>query len=110
MDAVHFLAAKHQLELKSRAGDLTYIHNLSVLHGRTSFQDGAFESEMRRSVRMWLRDDEKAWDLGDSGPLVDAWDRVYGKHEEIAENWEVDDQRTAECAARMTKSFRSCVD
>jgi hypothetical protein len=39
LDAIHFLAEKHQLRLDFQKGDIQYVNNFSILHARESFRD-----------------------------------------------------------------------
>ena len=43
LDALHFLADKHSLELDIKKGDIQYINNLSLFHTRREFKDNAEE-------------------------------------------------------------------
>lgn len=39
LDALHFTAQKHALALEFQSGDIQFINNLSILHGRGAFRD-----------------------------------------------------------------------
>ncbi|KAF8177446.1 hypothetical protein BJ912DRAFT_1024215 [Pholiota molesta] len=73
LDAVHFLAEKHALGLSFQKGDIQYINNLSVFHGRDGFVDSP--EHKRHLLRLWLRDEELAWNIPE--PLEPTWKRLY---------------------------------
>ncbi|KAH6971664.1 hypothetical protein BKA56DRAFT_594770 [Ilyonectria sp. MPI-CAGE-AT-0026] len=73
LDAVHFTALKHQLSIPLQEGDIRFINNHAVLHGRDAFDDS--DQSQRHLVRLWLRNPDKAWRM--PAGLNMAWDRVY---------------------------------
>ncbi|KAK4642862.1 hypothetical protein QC761_401230 [Podospora bellae-mahoneyi] len=73
LDALHFTAEKYALSLDFRQGDIQYINNFGLFHGRASFQDS--KEKQRHLIRIWLRDPEYAWEIPE--PLRNKWDRVY---------------------------------
>lgn len=73
LDALHFLAEKYAIGLDFKQGDIQYVNNLSVFHGRDGFRDS--EEKQRHLVRLWLRDPEHAWETPDV--FRERWDRVY---------------------------------
>ncbi|KAK4171544.1 hypothetical protein QBC36DRAFT_92395 [Triangularia setosa] len=73
LDAVHFTAEKYAVSLNFRRGDIQYINNLSLLHGRAAFRDSA--EQQRHLIRLWLRDPEYAWET--PAALQSKWNRVY---------------------------------
>ncbi|KAL9611142.1 MAG: hypothetical protein Q9167_004195 [Letrouitia subvulpina] len=77
LDMVHFTAAKHQLALRLRKGDIQLINNLAVMHGRNGFSDGPAEHEQRHLLRLWLRNEALAWET--PGPMKGEWEMAYGK-------------------------------
>ena len=59
IDAVHFAAKKVQLKISMQKGDMRFINNLALLHGRQSYHDADGTSESRRHlIRLWLRDED----------------------------------------------------
>lgn len=73
MDALHYTAEKHALALQFKAGDIQFVNNLSVFHARLGFRDSA--AKQRHLVRLWLRDEENAWETPEE--LKTRWARVY---------------------------------
>lgn len=73
LDALHYTAEKHALALQFKAGDIQFVNNLSVFHARLGFRDSA--TKKRHLVRLWLRDEENAWDTPEE--LKTRWARVY---------------------------------
>ncbi|KAF5648097.1 Clavaminate synthase [Fusarium sp. NRRL 52700] len=61
LDLVQQLAEKHHLSLNMDPGDLTFINNLGILHAREEFTDSP--ENTRYLVRMWLKNEDKAWPL-----------------------------------------------
>ncbi|KDR86131.1 hypothetical protein GALMADRAFT_52396 [Galerina marginata CBS 339.88] len=73
LDTVHFLAEKHALGLSFQKGDIQYINNLSIFHGRDGFRDDG--AKTRHLLRLWLRNEELAWKL--PSELEPTWKRLY---------------------------------
>lgn len=73
LDALHYTAEKHALALQFKAGDIQFVNNLSVFHARLGFRDSA--TKKRHLVRLWLRDEENAWETPEG--LKSRWARVY---------------------------------
>ncbi|KAF9055633.1 hypothetical protein BJ165DRAFT_433113 [Panaeolus papilionaceus] len=73
LDTVHFLAEKYALGLSFQKGDIQYINNLSIFHGRDGYTDDP--KRPRHLLRLWLRNDELAWKTPE--PLKDPWKRLY---------------------------------
>ncbi|RYO88185.1 hypothetical protein DL766_002820 [Monosporascus sp. MC13-8B] len=63
LDTVEAIAQAAQLEIKTRAGDMHFINNFTVLHRREGFVDGAGPREKRHLVRMILRSSELGWSI-----------------------------------------------
>jgi hypothetical protein len=42
-------------EMELRPGDIQFVNNYTVLHGRTAFKDDADRSRKRHVVRLWLQ-------------------------------------------------------
>lgn len=76
IDLVHFTAAKQALVFKQRRGDMILINNFAVFHGRNGFEDVG--TEKRHILRLWLRNEEKAWSIPDC--LRRSWEEIYGPH------------------------------
>ncbi|KAL4791061.1 hypothetical protein BDV19DRAFT_381829 [Aspergillus venezuelensis] len=74
LDALHFTARKHELRMELKNGDMQFINNLTLVHGRGAFRDGV--GNRRHLLRLWLRDEELGWDIPE--PLKGVWQGVYG--------------------------------
>ena len=97
LDAVHYCAEKHAIEVQHRKGDLYFLNNLAVLHGRASFVDhdsasptepGASDEEPRGErhlMRLWLRDTEFGWQIPNG--LETRWSEVFGKEFRARGKW-----------------------
>ncbi|KAL2267138.1 hypothetical protein VTJ83DRAFT_4415 [Remersonia thermophila] len=78
LDAVHFLAEEHALELRLRRGDVLLVNNLAALHARAAFADDPARGRRRHLLRLWLRSEDRRWP---TPPALErlAWE-VYGDH------------------------------
>jgi Taurine catabolism dioxygenase TauD, TfdA family len=59
LDAVHFSALKHSLELDLKAGDMCFINNLVIMRSRQNFVDDG--DSKRYHLRLLLNYPEKGW-------------------------------------------------
>ena len=76
LDAVHFLGQKHQMRLSMKKGDIRFINNMGLLHGREAFQDEDGSATSRRHlIRLWLHNSKMVWKLPPQLQL--AWARVF---------------------------------
>ncbi|KAF8167147.1 hypothetical protein B0H34DRAFT_791915 [Crassisporium funariophilum] len=73
LDTVHFLAEKYALGLNFQKGDIQYINNLSIFHGRDGFTDTP--DHTRHLLRLWLRHPELAWKI--PAELEGTWKKLY---------------------------------
>ncbi|KAF4612243.1 hypothetical protein D9613_004589 [Agrocybe pediades] len=73
LDTVHYLAEKYSLGLSFQKGDIQYINNLSIFHGRDGYKDSP--ERPRHLLRLWLRDEENAWKIPEA--LEPTWKRLY---------------------------------
>ncbi len=76
LDVLEEVAARNQVRVRARAGDVLFVNNHAVLHSREGFVDGG--ERPRYLVRMWLRNPELAWGLP-PGPLREGNERIYGE-------------------------------
>lgn len=118
LDAVHFTAREHALELRLRPGDVLLVNNFAALHARAGFADDdshdRAKSKARRTrhlLRLWLRNERRRWPTppGPAGGHLEriAWE-CYGDHDRRRELavWDVDrsppelrvEHRRASCA------------
>ncbi|KAH9996734.1 Clavaminate synthase-like protein [Xylariaceae sp. FL0662B] len=67
-------ARKHRIRLETRPGDIIFLNNLALLHGRESYQDSA--SSTRHLVRLWLRNSQLGWNIPPSMRM--PWDAAFG--------------------------------
>lgn len=73
LDALHFLAQKHQIRTSVEKGDMRFINNMGLLHCREAFEDGPVNK--RHLMRIWLNNRDLCWKLPWSLRL--AWARVF---------------------------------
>ncbi|KAK4222793.1 hypothetical protein QBC38DRAFT_460039 [Podospora fimiseda] len=79
LDAVHFIAKKHEIKPRMERGDIRFVNNLGLLHRREAFEN-VQGSKPRHLVRVWLNNDEgMCWNL--PRPLRLAWARVFEEEE-----------------------------
>lgn len=85
LDAVHFLARKHQIRFATEKGDFRFINNFAVLHGREAYGDHDTNWDVnveepksqRHLLRLWLHNTDMAWQLPPTLKLV--WARTFDK-------------------------------
>jgi hypothetical protein len=85
LDAVHFTAQSHQLVTTMERGDIRFINNLALLHGRESFENGP--NQKRHLVRLWLRGEKEEWPL--PAALKTPWAKVFDNPQR-PEVWEIE--------------------
>jgi hypothetical protein len=71
LDLFDRIAAAHRLEFRFAPGDIQFVNNYTVLHGRAAHAPVTDESQVRLLMRIWL-------DLPDSRPVVDDAIVRYG--------------------------------
>ena len=87
LDAVHFTAKAHSIAVSMKRGDIRFMNNLTILHGRQAFWDDSSVRSQRHLMRLWLHDEEKCWKLPPA--LLLAWARVFDDKSRDA-RWDVD--------------------
>ncbi|KAI0597496.1 hypothetical protein F4775DRAFT_255975 [Biscogniauxia sp. FL1348] len=93
MDYIEELAWKHGFALPRQKGDIAYINNLCIMHGRNAFdldEEGNPLPSKRHLVKMMLRDPALRWEL----PEYLNWysQRVFGPNREDGsrvEKWQL---------------------
>ncbi|KAI1475347.1 Clavaminate synthase-like protein [Daldinia eschscholtzii] len=68
-------ARKHQIRLATEPGDLLFINNLALLHGREAYLDS--DTSSRHLVRLWLRNTQLGWAIPPSMNM--PWDAAFGE-------------------------------
>ncbi|KAI1800440.1 Clavaminate synthase-like protein [Daldinia bambusicola] len=68
-------AKRHQTQLDTEPGDLIFINNLALLHGRESYLDS--DTSSRHLVRLWLRNTRLGWSIPPSMHM--PWDAAFGE-------------------------------
>ncbi|KAK4208755.1 putative taurine catabolism dioxygenase TauD [Rhypophila decipiens] len=94
LDAVHFIARKHEIKPRMEKGDLRFINNMALLHRREAFENDNAAGVSRHLVRIWLHNDEGyCWNL--PAPLRLAWARVFEDEEDKyrGEHWDLEPVR-----------------
>ena len=86
IDAIHFTAVKHGLEINLLPGDMCFINNLALMHGRNAFEDS--DESKRYFLRLWLRDPENAWEIPEG--LRKIHDLVFEPQPDIEDHWDID--------------------
>lgn len=85
LDMVYFLAKEHALEIQLQKGDMQIFNNFAMLHARSSFvDDEQGQDKKRHMLRLWLRNEKKAW-KSDSEGLEKVGREVY--------EWETEEWR-----------------
>ncbi|KAK6334157.1 hypothetical protein TWF696_002659 [Orbilia brochopaga] len=85
-------AKKYSITTTLAAGDIVFLNNLTVLHGRTAYKDSPSlpASSHRHIMRLFLRNEELAWPI--PRPLLLDWARVFGDPDD-KELWVADNIR-----------------
>lgn len=85
IDAVHFAAKDHQVKVSTENGDIRFVNNVGLLHGREAFTDEHNpEYSKRHLIRLWLHNPMMLGKLPLDLQL--AWDRVFDDKERV-ERW-----------------------
>ncbi|KAH6889704.1 hypothetical protein B0T10DRAFT_404277 [Thelonectria olida] len=79
LQAVSESAARSELQLNLKKGDILFFNNLALLHRRDAYLDG--ENSSRHMVRLWLRSQRLGWAIPDS--LLPPWQAAYGENKEV---------------------------
>ncbi|KAI3329435.1 Clavaminate synthase-like protein [Xylariaceae sp. AK1471] len=77
LDLVEAIARAIQVEIQTRSGDMHFVNNLTILHRREGFVDGASPDEKRHLVRMRLRSSSMGWSIPKS--LHHEWSDAFGE-------------------------------
>ena len=77
LDSIENIAKATQLEISTRAGDIHFINNLTILHRREGFVNGEGAQERRHLVRMRLRDSQLGWNL--PADLRREWEDAFNE-------------------------------
>ncbi|KAI0403357.1 Clavaminate synthase-like protein [Xylaria palmicola] len=68
------MAKAQQVQLPTRQGDMVFLNNWGVLHARDAYEDDSMAT--RHLVRLWLRNEEFAWEIPDS--MKTPWQASFG--------------------------------
>jgi hypothetical protein len=99
LDALHFVAEKHEIRPTMEKGDMRLFNNMGILHRREAFKNDS-ESE-RHLIRLWLNNEEKCWKL--PAPLRLAWARVF-EDDERGAFWDIEPPRKNGMVLRVAGS------
>ncbi len=88
LDAVHFVAKKHEIRTSMQKGDLRFLNNMAVLHRREAFMND--DNTYRHLIRLWLNNDMECWKL--PAPLRVAWARVFEDNDRES-YWDIEPPR-----------------
>lgn len=83
LDAVHSAAREHYLKFAMQEGDVRFVSNLGLLHGREGFRDNDNDESRRHVIRLWLRNRELTLKLPPALEL--AWARIFDDPERLRE-------------------------
>lgn len=77
LDAVHFTAQRNSIKLPSKVGDMIFINNRAMLHGREAISGPNDQRKLsdRHMMRLWLRDPKRAWGIPNT--WMSMSDKVY---------------------------------
>ncbi|KKA26859.1 hypothetical protein TD95_002450 [Thielaviopsis punctulata] len=82
------------VELLPVKGDMIFLNNRGVLHGRSQFFDGEYTGTLNRRhyIRLHLRNKQLSWDL--PGPLRTAQTTIFDTQAGLEQRWAVWDSET----------------
>ncbi|KAK2614633.1 hypothetical protein N8I77_001442 [Diaporthe amygdali] len=89
LDKLEALARENRLELDLKPGDMLFLNNLAIVHSREAFENDPEAGKVRHLVRLWMRNEEKAWELPKE--LKFGRDKVF-YNEELEESWNITPQ------------------
>lgn len=101
LDAVHFIARKHEIKPTLQKGDLRFINNMGILHRREAYSNS--QSTRRHLVRIWLNNPLRCWQLPRDLQL--AWARVFDKDDTKESHW---DFQPIQKAGKIIRVAGSC--
>jgi hypothetical protein len=78
LNALQILCGHHAFSLPTRAGDIVYMNDMALLHGRQPFDEDG-QPLQRHLLKLCLRDPTRAWPVP-SG-LQPVKDRVFGPNQ-----------------------------
>lgn len=84
LDAVHFIAKRHEIKTRMVKGDLRFVNNMAVMHRREQFENN--DDNVRHLVRLWINNPTMCWKL--PLDLKIAWARIFDD-EERDESWDI---------------------
>lgn len=100
LDALHFVAEKHEIMPTMENGDMRFFNNMAIMHRREAFEND--EAHERHLIRLWLKNEDKCWSL--PAPLKLAWARVFEDDERDA-FWDIEPPKKN---GRMLRVAGSC--
>jgi len=85
LDLVQQMARTHQLSISTQPGDMTFVNNWAIAHGREAFEDSP--EQTRYLVRLWLKNERLAWPLPPEIRLAN--DMVF-YDDALPDRWNID--------------------
>ena len=86
LDAVHYIAKAHKLNFTTVKGEMRFVNNFAILHGREAYRDADDLGKSKRHLlRLWLHNEQMMWKLPPALKLV--WARTF-YDEERHKTWE----------------------
>jgi len=73
IDAIHYIAKKHEITTSMEKGDMRFINNMGIIHSRERFVDT--DDAKRHLIRIWINNEKLNWKL--PRVLKLAWERVF---------------------------------
>lgn len=89
IDAVQFIAEANSIAFSLVKGDMLFVNDMAVMHGRESFDEG--DTYMKRHLlKMFIHDPEQQWPVAPSAR--ELWSKMYGSNKPTGgrdETWHV---------------------
>ena len=90
IDAVQVLAAANCIKFYLRKGDILFLNDMAILHGRAAFTEQG-QLMKRHFLKMLLHDPAQNWPVADSSRV--NWLKIYGPNRSDGtrvEEWDID--------------------
>lgn len=76
LETLSELAEEHCVKIAAQPGDILFVNNWALVHGREAYQDGSDTRNNRHAVRLWLHNTELGWKIPPNMKV--PWDAAFG--------------------------------
>ena len=100
LETVNALAKQNSLRFNPRRGDMFFVNNLTLLHGRDAYEDS--KEHVRYALRLWLSTPQQSLKI--PKPLLPEWESTFTPDEKIKDFYNVDPWSSKEEADRIVRA------